>query len=225
MLRLKGQTRLGEWVEFGIDEIWRTNEVKCILNRNDCKSILLIGTIRPADDPADLMLDEVLRLLNEREPGEALEVFRKHFGLINTWQCKQCGATSSHYSSQSVCKKCGSADIRFAVVMEAEAAAKYRTGEADEIRSTMLNRIMGELEELSPGELLSAESRLHYRLAVDACKDVVVASYNTPADDPRKAMLENVRNRFLWLFGNNKTHSIISLVQVNSIIDEMEAKL
>ena len=46
-----------------------------------------------------------------------------------------------------------------------------------------------------------------------------------PADDPRKQMLENVRDRFLWLFGNNKTHSIISLVQVNSIIDEMEAKL
>ena len=46
-----------------------------------------------------------------------------------------------------------------------------------------------------------------------------------PADDPRKAMLENVRDRFLWLFGNNKTHSIISLVQVNSIIDEEEAKL
>lgn len=94
MLRLKGQTESGEWVEFYPVDIVDTfeDEIKILLDK---EIWVYADTIQPADDPADLMLDEVLRLLNEREPGEALEVFRKHFGLINTWQCKQCGATST----------------------------------------------------------------------------------------------------------------------------------
>ena len=64
MLKLKGQTESGEWVEFGIDEIWGTNKAKCILNGDFPKTVLLTDTIKLADDPRKAMLDEIREKIN-----------------------------------------------------------------------------------------------------------------------------------------------------------------
>jgi rubrerythrin len=64
------------------------------------------------------MVDEVLSLLNE--PGmdaEALKVFRQWFGLVNVFQCEQCGYQSSHYDATG-CPECGRSNMDIRVVQE-----------------------------------------------------------------------------------------------------------
>lgn len=72
MLKLKGQTESGEWVEFWIYNMVRCNKMfaaaECIdpvLSEETFEVMNIItDTIQPADDPRKQMLDEIRQQIN-----------------------------------------------------------------------------------------------------------------------------------------------------------------
>lgn len=60
MLRLKGQTESGEWVEFWVHDIVLPSvDLSCVWVRGEYSPNVLTATIQPADDPRKQMLDEI----------------------------------------------------------------------------------------------------------------------------------------------------------------------
>ena len=66
MLRLKGQTKTGEWVKFEASSICRADKTYMIVwtGYDPYYELLLIETIQPADDPRKQMLDAIREKIN-----------------------------------------------------------------------------------------------------------------------------------------------------------------
>ena len=61
---------------------------------------------------------EAVDLLNDNEYDEALQVFRRHFGLVNRFVCELCGNAQASLVLQNGCNKCGSQAIHGRVIIE-----------------------------------------------------------------------------------------------------------
>ena len=61
--------------------------------------------------------EEVLRLLNDGEYGEALKMFRQKHDMVNRFRCSDCGFTSSKITNFT-CENCSVHNIKVVVVQE-----------------------------------------------------------------------------------------------------------
>ena len=77
-----------------------------------------------ADDsqPLNDLLSEVVEVLNDDDSDdknrEALDLFCRHYDIVNRWVCRGCGKISSRHHLDTGCSKCGSMDA-VTVVMQA----------------------------------------------------------------------------------------------------------
>lgn len=82
--------------------------------------------------------DEALRLINEGEGSDALQVFRQIHGIVNRFVCCNCGNAKS---STVPCEKCGSWSHTIRAVRIKEESDEYNTDRAKNDRE--IARMMG----------------------------------------------------------------------------------
>ena len=81
MLKLKGQTESGEWVEFNMSQVFDVylRDNRWYVNGYPNACVIDTTTIQLADDPRKNILDEAKYKIEHLEAGPPVELYRKGY--------------------------------------------------------------------------------------------------------------------------------------------------